>query len=208
MAREILFELEQNTDAWIEARLGLPTASMFAALMRGGDAKTRTDYMRKLAGERLTGRPMDNYSSSDMLRGHEWEAEARTAYCLLADVDVRQVGFIKNGKAGYSPDGLIEPHLGAGVEFKTRNAHRQIELLLKGTMPPEHMAQCQGALWVGELEYIDLVIFSKSLPLFRHQVVRDEPFIRDLEIAVDMFEGELRAMVEKIRRMGGQAAAA
>jgi hypothetical protein len=43
--------------------------------------------MLKLAGEILTGEPMESYSNVHMERGKEQEAEAREAYELMKDVD-------------------------------------------------------------------------------------------------------------------------
>ena len=65
---------DQGSEEWFAARMGIPTASQFATVMAkgrsGGDSKTRATYMRKLAGEVLTGKPMDSFCNAHTDRGH------------------------------------------------------------------------------------------------------------------------------------------
>jgi len=192
---------EQGTPEWLAARAGIPTASMFATVLakgKGAEAsKTRSTYMRKLAGEIITGEPMDSFSNAHMERGHVMESEARDAYAFLHDTRPEQIGFIRNGTKGCSPDSLIG---GAGmVEIKTKLPHLQIEVLERGTLPPEHKAQCQGALWVAEREWIDFVSYWPKMPLFVCRVTRDEEYIATLSDAVDAFNDELAMLVDRVR---------
>ena len=89
-----IIECEQNSPEWYAARLSLPTSSMFGTVMakgkNGGESltrKTRRTYMLKLAGERITGEPMENYSNAYMERGKAMEAEARKYYSFLTDAE-------------------------------------------------------------------------------------------------------------------------
>jgi hypothetical protein len=86
-------------------------------------------------------------------------------------------------------------------------AHIQIERLEKGTMPPEHVAQVQGNLWIAEREWWDFVSYCRLLPQFEIRIYRDEAYIAELAKAVDQFNDELAALVEKIRGYGLRAAA-
>src|SRR6185295_8779203 len=153
-----IFDCEQNSPEWYAARLGIPTASMFKTVLAkgrdGGASVTRKDYMHKLAGEILTGEPMQNYQSQDMERGQIMEAEARDFYSFLSDAPLERVGFIRNGNKGASPDSLIGKN--GMVEFKSNSPHILIDNILRGECPPEYVAQCQGGLWVAEREWIDL----------------------------------------------------
>jgi hypothetical protein len=195
---------DQGTADWYAARLGIPTASMFATIMAkgkdGGDSKTRRDYLLKLAGEIVTGEPMDTYSNGHMERGKAMEDEARDLYAFMKDADPVRVGFIKNGAKGCSPDSLIGD--AGGLEIKTALAHIQIDRLLRDTLPPEHKAQVQGGLWVAEREWWDFVSYSPKLPLFVHRVHRDDGYIANLAGAVAAFNDELAETVERIRRYG------
>lgn len=196
---------EQNSPEWYEARLGIPTASNFATVMAKGEGKTRRTYMLKLAGEILTGAPAENYSNAAMERGHEMEPEALKEYSFMTNSEPELIGFVRNGNKGASPDCLVGPN-GLG-EFKSKAPHILIEVLLKDQFPPEHRAQCQGALWVAEREWVDIVCFWPKLPLFVKRAYRDEAYIKTISDEVDRFNDELAATVEQIRRYGQLEAA-
>lgn len=201
---QVYQDIEQGTPEWREVRSGIPTSSAFHLVMakkgpRGGIPKGRQTYLWKLAGEILTGEPMDNYSNGHMERGQEREQEARSLYELIQDVDVQQVGFIRNGLCGCSPDGLV----GENGMWENKDAlpHIQIERLLKGTLPTEHKAQCQGGLMCAEREWIDFMSHCRGLPPLIIRVYRDEEYIAELDAAVREFTDELNELVEKIKGM-------
>ena len=67
-----IFNVPQRSEEWYRVRMGIPTASMFSAIMVQNDTrKGRASYMRKLAGEILTDIPMESYTNDDMDRGRE-----------------------------------------------------------------------------------------------------------------------------------------
>lgn len=200
---EIFRDLEQGTPEWLAARAGIPTASKFATVQAkgrsGGESKTRREYMCKLAGEILTGEPMYSYSNGHMERGHERENEARSWYAVQNDVEPEQIGFIRNGNCGCSPDSLV----GSDGLFENKDAlpHIQIERLLLNRLPPEHKAQVQGQLMVSGRQWCDFMSYCRGLPPLIVRVERDEPYIAALRVAVDEFVDELNALVLKIRSM-------
>ncbi len=200
---------EQGTPEWHQARVGIPTASEFQTILmkgkKGGESLTRKTYMRKLAGEIITGEPMWSFNNEHMERGKQWEAEARDLYAFLHDAEPQQVGFIRNGRKGASPDSLIGDR--GGLEIKTRLAHLQIELLEDGEVPAEHIAQIQGGMWIAEREWWDFVSYSPKLPLFVKRVERDDAFIGQIAQAVDQFNSELDALVARIRKQDVREAA-
>lgn len=201
---------EQGTEEWFRVRAGMPTASEFSTVMAsgrgGGESKTRRTYMLKLAGEIITGEPAESYTNAHMERGKVMEEEARNWYAFQHNIEPERVGFIVNGPKGCSPDSL----LGADgmLEIKTALPHILIDKLLKGEFSPEHKAQCQGALWVAEREWIDLVTYWPKLPPLRVRAQRDELYIAGLARAVDEFNAELHDVVESIRAYGSGRAAA
>lgn len=197
-----IIDCEQGTEDWLRARMGIPTASEFATIMAsgrgGGESKTRKTYLLKLAGEVLTGEPMDAYTNAHMERGKAMEAEARATYSLLRDQVPASVGFIRNGNKGCSPDSLLGSS--GMLEVKTKLPHLMIECLLKDEFPPDHKAQCQGALWVAEREWIDIAVYWPKLPLFVKRAYRDEVFIKKLSDEIDRFNDELADIVAQIQR--------
>lgn len=203
MAMQII-DCEQNSEAWFAARLGIPTASEFKTLIGvkkdAKDKVTRQTYMRKLAGEILTGDPMETYTNIHMERGKEQEDEARNLYAFMKDVEPQRVGFIRNGNTGCSPDSLIGTN--GGLEIKTALAHIQIERLERDEFPSEHTFQVHGNIWLAEREWWDFASFCPKLPLFTKRVFRDEARIKEIAAAVDQFNSELHELVERIRRYG------
>jgi hypothetical protein len=201
-----IFDVEQGTEQWHALRLGIPTASHFAEVIRDpGTSKTRRDYMLKLAGERLTGEPMGSFENQHMERGRTLEAEARDLYAFAADIETRQVGFIRNWNAGCSPDSLIGDD--GMIEIKTALPHILIDIALKDEFPVAHRAQTQGALWIAEREWIDCVVYWPGLPLFVKRARRIEPFIATLAKAIEDFNNELNEIVERFDRAASGAKA-
>jgi hypothetical protein len=203
------FNCEQNSPEWHEARRGIVTASQFATVLAkskdGGVSLTRKTYMLKVAGEIITGEPAENYSNEYMERGHAMEDEARDLYAFQTGATLQRVGFVRNGRAGCSPDSLIGED--GGLEIKTKAPHLLIELILKNEFPPEHKAQVQGTLWITGRQWWDLWVYYRNMPPFKIRVQRDEPYIQTLATAVDRFNAELDAVVAKIRARGEAVAA-
>jgi hypothetical protein len=156
--------------------------------------------MRKLAGERLTGEPMESYTNENMDRGREQEPEILARYAFEHDVEVTPCGFIRNGKKGCSPDGLLGKD--GMVQIKSAAPHVMVEILDKGTVPTKHLPQCLGELWVAERKYTDLVIGSHPrLPLAVFRLEWDQSYINDIEVSVHWFNRELDELVKKIERL-------
>lgn len=207
-----IFNCEQGSLEWITARLGIPTASMFSTVLAkgrgGGDSKTRATYLAKLAGEIVTGEQMDNFVNAHMERGTAMEDEARQHYAFINDVTPQKVGFVRRGRAGASPDSLIGDK--GGLEIKTKLAHLVVGLILEDSpdVPSEHKAQVQGQLWVCDREWIDLSIYWPKMPPIIKRAYRDEMYIAELARAVNEFNDELDAIVDRVRRYGQPTALA
>jgi hypothetical protein len=210
---EIFHDLEQGSEEWFAVRAGLPTASEFKTVQASGkggaESITRAKYMRQLAGEILTGEPAPaGYSNDHMLRGQEQEDDARRLFSLITDYEPIRVGFVREGRAGCSPDSLIGED--AGLEIKCAIPAVQIERLQLGRLPPEHVAQVQGSLWVTGRRHWHFVSYCPRLPPLIVRVERDEPYIANLANAVAAFNGEVDNIVQSIRTyqdFRGQAAA-
>jgi hypothetical protein len=200
-----VFDFDQGDDAWFQARLGIPTASKFATVMAKGEGKTRSKYMRTLAGEILTGEPSESFTNAHMERGKTMEDEARQMYAFIQRADVKRVGFIRNGNKGASPDSLVGAN--GGLEIKTAIPDIQIERLERNRLPPEHVAQVQGNIWLSEREWWDFVSYWPRLPMLTVRVYRDEDYIKEMSRAVMTFNAELAELVERIRRYGVKEAA-
>lgn len=197
-----IFNCEQGSADWFACRAGIPTASEFHTVMAkgrgGGESVTRRKYMLTLIGEILTGKQVDGYTNAHMERGHEMEGEARELYAMVTDTEPQQVGFLRRGDAGASPDSLI----GADglLEIKTKLPHLQLECLLSDKVPAEHVAQLQGQLWIAQRPWVDFVSYWPGLPLFVKRVQRDEAYIASLKVSVDEFNTEKLDLIERINQ--------
>ena len=202
-----VFDCAQGSPEWFECRRGVPTASKFSTILAKGvggqgDSVTRRKYLYQLAAEILTGEALESYSNHHMERGKAMEDEARRHYAFMTDDDPESVGFIRNGSKGCSPDSRISKD--GLLEIKTKLPDILIDVLKKDKVPPEHVAQCQGALWVAEREWIDFVAYWPKMPIFIKRLYRDEDYIKKLSSAVDAFNDELEQVVAEMRALRGE----
>ena len=191
-----ILTLEQGTPEWHTARLGIVTMSELKTLLVKGKGPSNfgagaLSYMHQLIGERITGESADVFQgNAHTQRGHALEPVARELYSeATGNTQLEQVGIILNHGAGYSPDSLVGSN--GLIEVKTKLPKYQIELLLADELPQEHVAQCQGGLWVSEREWIDFVSYWPGMPLFVKRAYRDEKMIKTIAERVEAFYEEL-----------------
>lgn len=199
--------MQQRSEEWFAARLGKATSSRFgdvvATLRGGGEAAGRKNYRALLVVERLTGVSAEHYSSPAMQWGTDTEELARLAYTLKTGVDVEEAGFIEHPKlaAGASPDGLVGTE--GLLEIKCPNTANHIATLRAQKMPPEHMPQVQGQMWITGRKWVDFVSYDPVLPpnaqLFIYRVERDDKYIDTLIGAVSQFLTEVDAEVDFLK---------
>jgi len=186
---------DQRTDAWRQARCGRLTASRacdMLATIKSGEAAARRDLRLQLVVERLTGQPQDDgFTTKDMQRGLDKEADAVAAYEALTGALVRPVGFLAHPElqAGCSPDGLI----GADgiLEVKCPKAATHLSYLKARAVPKDYLAQIQHALWITGAAWCDFVSFDDRFPpALQVLVIRVKQTDVDLtayELAVRLF---------------------
>ena len=177
---------EQGTPGWIAARLGCPSASMFSKLCTSkGVWSTQADsYINQLVAEELTGEQTAFYQNDHMLRGTELEPEARDLYCVLQDVEVKEVGFCLHETiaAGCSPDGLVGES--GGLEIKCPAGATHVGYLRDGILPLKYKQQVMGCLWVTERDWWDFFSYHPGMKPLIVRVERDEEYIAKLEECV------------------------
>lgn len=202
MTLEVI-DCEQGSPEWYEARRGIPTASMFQTIMAGGEG--RTTYLRKKAGERITGELSESFSNEHMKRGRTMEAEARAWYKMMFQArDVRQVGFLRREICGGSPDALVDDD--RVLEIKTALPHILIPMLEAQEknpdyFPAKHRAQCQGNLFVAGRTICDIIVYWPKMPVLHCTQQLDSSYVADLHNAVQYFDLDLRRLVTKLKGM-------
>ena len=207
----VIFDCEQGTSEWFDCRLGIPTASNFAAIMatgrNGDESLMRASLLHRLAGEQITGVVgEEEYRSFAMNRGKDLEGEARESYCRRKDTVAKRVGFGKNFSGlkacGASPDALLG--FDGGLEIKTMRPDLLIPLLSRPTLTmPQHKAQVQGNMLVFERDWWDLSLYANArLPAIDIRIYRDDVYITELHNQIQIFNYDLRQLVERIKKMG------
>lgn len=197
-----IIECEQRSPEWYAVRRGIPTASSFDKIVtsKGEPSKQSLGYLYTLAAERIAGVREPSFSSAAMEEGIRREEESRMVYSMLAEVEVKQVGFcvVDSGRYGCSPDGLVGND--GMVELKNPTGKVAIEYLLAGKLPTTYVQQVQGGLLVTEREFCDFVSYLPGLPTLIVRVERDEPFLALLEHALGEFCDKLDEVCEIIKK--------
>lgn len=166
----MIIDCVQGSQEWHEARIGRFTASDAKTIASMGKG-LETLAMEK-AAEILTNRQKDSFSTTDMDRGRDLEAEARNAYELETGIVVRQVGFYVHDdmdRVGCSPDGEVEKD--GLVEIKCPSDVVYARYLYDGVIDPKYIAQMQYQMWVAGKKYNDYTVynpnFARSIKIVR-----------------------------------------
>ena len=110
-----ILRMEQGTPSWVEARLGIPTASCFDKILtKGGKLSAQASgYMHQLVAEWLLGCPLDDFASGYMQRGTALEQRAVKWYEFTNDCEVDRVGLCVRDDGGEPFDrpalGIVDP---------------------------------------------------------------------------------------------------
>lgn len=199
---QIITNIEQGSADWLAMRLGIITMSELDCLLVNGKGEAgfgsaAFTYMDQLIGERITGEAAElPFSTRATERGHELEGKARELYVAREGVQLDQAAIILNHGAGYSPDAMIGT--GGLVEIKTKLPKFQVGVILANEVPKDHIAQCQGGLWVSDREWIDFISYWPGMPMFVKRMHRDEAMIRKIAERVATFYELLEARMEKV----------
>jgi len=194
----------RSLDSALQCRAGVVTASTFKDVLAkgrgGGESETRRKLIYSTAAEILTGQPTPGFGgNANTERGKEWEAEVRALYSAGTDDEVTEVGFIRRGRIGCSPDSVVGAR--GGLEIKTHAPHILLPMLERGTLPPEHKPQVQGILLVTGWEFMDFIAYWRGLPPLEVRVERDLDYLSNLQTELNLFHHDVDAVVNKIRSM-------
>lgn len=203
-------ELYQGSEEWRAARCGMLTASemkfiLTPTLKIASNDKERA-HLYELLSQRITQYVEPSYIGDDMLRGMDDEIEARRLYGEH-HAWVTECGFVTNDKwgftLGYSPDGLVNTK--GLIEAKSRKGKFQIETIISGNVPEEHVLQCQtGLLVADDREWLDFVSYSGGLPMVTIRVWPDPKTQNAILEAAANFEVRIEKRLAEYReRLAG-----
>ena len=196
-----IIDIEQRTEEWFANRLGSIGGSTISQAVAGGQGKTRTTLLYRLAGEIQSGVKYEGYSNHHMERGIEQENEARLVYQMETETEVQQVGLVRAAKYKHcSPDGLIEPD--GILEIKCTIPSVHVETIFHNEIPAARRLQCQWGLHICQRQYVDFVSYSPLVsdnPIWIIRRGRDEKLIKKLDEGADKFILELAQVVRKVK---------
>ena len=196
---------DQGTEEWKQARVGVPSGSKFSDIMAKGGGATSATYLTALALERITGVREDFKTTFAMEQGTEREPFARSAYEAHTGQFVTEIGFCMHDtlQVGVSPDGLVGKVGMTEYKCPMPKTHLEYLRLEPGKCPTAYRWQVQGQLWVAKRLWCDFVSYNPDFPenaqLIIRRVMRDEKAIKELEIEVLKFLGDIEREVEFIQ---------
>lgn len=199
---EIITSIEQGSADWLSLRLGIVTMSELDCLLVSGKGEAgfgvqAFSYMNQLIGERITGEAAElPFTTRATERGHELEGKARDLYEAREGFELYEAGIILNHGCGYSPDAMVSDN--GLIEIKTKLPKFQVDVILSGDIPKEHVAQCQGGIWVSERDWIDFISYWPGMPMFIKRAYRDEALIAKIAERVATFYELLEARMERV----------
>jgi len=211
--------IEQRSEEWFAERAGKITASRMHDVMverergefksgpRKGQSKPQplalVNYAHQLAAERLTMKPRKQVKAFALQWGRDVEPAAVAAYQAETGVIVEMCGFIQHPKydfIGASPDFLVGT-VGGGEIKSPESPEVHLETLLTG-LPPEHIEQIQGGIWVTDRLWWDFISYHPDFPeqlrLYVQRVERDDEYISKLEQACLLMEADVQAIINQI----------
>ena len=213
-----ILDCEQGTREWVEARLGIPTASQFSRLLtpkRMQVSASRHRYRAELLAEWITGEPVDEFETEWTERGKAMEPLARSHYGIVWDVEPRQVGLCVRSAGsvfthasdalckavpvhippdehvvGASPDALVGDD--GLLELKCPGMVNHIMSCADGGVPSAYKMQVQGQLWVTGRKWADFMSFYPDAPEQLLVRVEPDPAVQDaFDEVIPVFVAEL-----------------
>lgn len=190
----IVLDCEQGSPEWLQCRAGIPTASNFDRIVTPGGklSASRDKYLYELLTEWALGPQENEFQGNYWIeRGKDMEAEARSYYAMMRDMEPRRVGFVYRDESrmvGCSPDWLCGDTGQAEVKCPKPSTH--MAYLMEGGA--QYTCQVQGQLWVTKREWSDFVSYCPGLPPL---VVLCEPEKK----MQDAFDQHLPAFIEELQ---------
>lgn len=183
-------DVEQGSQEWLDAHLGIPSASQFDRILtpkKLAPSAAQRKYLCELIAERILSREVVGAASSIwMERGTTLEAEAAAYYELTTDRETRRCGFAltDDGQIGASPDRLVGDD--GLLEIKCPMADTHIGYLLFGP-GDEYRLQMQGQLWVTGRRWVDFLSHCPGLPPVLVRIERDPAVLDALTESLPAF---------------------
>lgn len=201
----IILNIEQQSEAWHEARCGRVTGTRFKALVAGETTATYKDLVTNIACEIITHKQEESYSNANMEHGIETEPIARKEYENIFDCEVKQIGFLIPDEEhkyhewiGISPDGVTSDN--GMIEIKCPIAKTHLGYIEDNRLPAEYRHQVQGQLFVTGFDYCDFMSYIDGMKSFVIRVYPDFELFKEFEKRLDILIEEVKIKLEKYHK--------
>lgn len=204
-----LIDVQQGSGEWLDARVGVVTASRFADAISkkkdGESSQKRTDYLFEILAERLTKTAAFKYVNAEMQWGRDNEPAARADYSFSRNVEVTETGLWMHDDLaiGASPDGfVVDPKDGEGcIEIKCPSSKNHLLMLANG-IDVDYLPQIYGQQWITGRRWTDFISYDPRMPeayrMYIERVYWDEKFASKLIERVVEFAAEVDSTLHTI----------
>lgn len=183
-------DLEQGSDEWKRARLGVMTGSKLGKCFTSklGISKAGCKTLAKTLACELMHKKNESLPSQfineHMIRGSLMEEEAGKALAFQYDqYECRDGGFYLDGNRGASPDLRFYQNdkLVIGAEIKCPKMETHLEYLLNGGTPPEYYPQIHLCMLMTGLDKWIFCSYYPSANIHVYEQEKDEAFCDKIE---------------------------
>lgn len=171
---QLIENTEQRTEEWFAMREGMVTGSVAT------QCKVKNGmYLYEVLATMTTNTVPKQLNTPAVLWGIEQEPVARVQYERKTGREVTQCGFIKNGRYGLSPDGLVmkKVEIERTVEIKCPDSKTHIYYYLNKGVPKEYRDQIiHNFVVIDDLQTLDFVSYDprvKVQPFYIYTITRD-----------------------------------
>lgn len=174
--------VEHGSPEWWFARRGVPTASDFDRIITPSTGKVSASalpYACSLIADEFDphyGFRLDEFTSKAMRDGLTNEPRARQLFQLETGLTVETGGFVRWGRFGCSPDGLVMDGdaVVGGLECKCPTPRVHVEYMYRNALPNDYKPQVHGCMVVTGYRQWWFVSYCKGFPPVIVRVTWDE----------------------------------
>lgn len=194
--------IEQGSQEWLKARLGVISASNAHKVIAGEKTATRMSYLSELVAQIAT-REAVELSAPALSWGKDHEEQARATYEFETGKPVNELPFIfkdESMRVGISPDGFNDDN---ALEIKCPYTSKVfIDFVCLGDIKKEYMAQVQFSMWVTGRDSWDFAKFDPRMKCKNFHYItmeRDEKMMKKFDECVPQC---IKKMDEMLSQLG------
>ncbi len=196
---------EEGRIEWDMLRLGKFGSSEFSKVITPKTLKISSQapgLLNRILAERITGMPVENFSSEWMDRGVELEDQAVRAYESITDTETTIGGIFiaDDGVLCCSPDRLVGKD--GDLEIKCPLIQTQVGYALNG-LDDEYKLQLQGRMMLHGRAWVDIFAYHPLLSIPPLRVMRDDKLIAIMRPVIETFRDQVLEFQLKLERQFG-----